>query len=144
MTRLRMAGSMLPPQKGSTTRLPASSRQLARETRRQTGRAGAFDDGFFQFDDAQDGQGDLVLVDGHEPVDAVAGNGEGVRADVGHGEAVGEGGMAVDLHRASRAQSPRANFAAPSGSTPMICTSGPQRLDGQRDARRAAPRRPRG
>ena len=62
----------------------------------------------------------------------VAGDGKRVGADVRHGEAVGERGLAVDLHgRAVRHAA--ANFAAPSGSTPMILHLRPQRLHRQRD-----------
>ena len=54
---------MLPPQRSRTTRLPVSSAKLAGKTGGERRRGGPFDDAFFQFDDAKDGERDFFLAD---------------------------------------------------------------------------------
>ena len=124
ITRLRMAGSMLPPQKGSTTHLPASSGSLPA---RHAASPVAPEPSTMAFSSstmrrmARAISSSLTVTSLSMRSRAM---GESVRADVRHRQAVREGGVAGDLHgRAPRRPPPRTS-PRPSGSTPMIWTSG--------------------
>ena len=84
---------------------------LAREFGKLSGKAGGqgcrgrtFDDAFFQFDDAQDRERDLLLVHEHDLVGVLARNLECVVTDLGNGETVGQRRARLDANRFSGAQ----------------------------------------
>jgi hypothetical protein len=61
------------------------------------GGAGAFGDGFFFFEEVEDGAGDFFLFDGDDLVDILFNHGEGFDAGAADGDAVGDGGGGGDL-----------------------------------------------
>ena len=65
--------------------------ELPRKTRGERGRSGAFNDAFFQFDDAQNRERDLFFRDGESLIDTQARNLECVRSHLGNGESIREG-----------------------------------------------------
>ncbi len=73
--------------------------ELPGKTGRERSGGGAFDNAFFQFDDAQNRERDLFLVHEHDLVGVPARDLESVASDLGNGEAVGQGRSRLDANR---------------------------------------------
>jgi len=72
--------------------------QLSGKTGGQSGSGGAFDHAFFQFDNAQDRESNLFLVNENQFVGVLARSCKGVAANLGNGKSVGQGRASFDPH----------------------------------------------
>ena len=76
--------------------LSGQFREVPGQTGGEGSGGGTFDHAFFQFHDAQDGDGNLFLRHSDNAIDQRRGGGERIAANLGDGEAIGEGGLGVD------------------------------------------------
>mmetsp|Transcript_17452 Transcript_17452/g.54518 ORF Transcript_17452/g.54518 Transcript_17452/m.54518 type:complete len:290 (-) Transcript_17452:122-991(-) len=106
----------------------------AGEDGREASRAAAFNDDLLVLEQAEDAEGDLLLLDDDDVVRVLLGDGEGVAADCRHGEAVGEGRGRRCRHGLARRQRGRERGAR-GGLDADDRRLGSERLDRERDAR---------